>query len=53
MIVQFWQHTIAKRQGGDNAEENVAFLLGYVSISVKEGHFACILVLDWISIGLA
>lgn len=22
-------------------------LLGYVSISVKEGRFACILVLDW------
>jgi len=28
-------------------------LLSYVSISVGEGHFACILVLGWISIGLA
>lgn len=26
-------------------------LLGYVSISVKEGHFAYILVLDWIQLG--
>ena len=32
-------------------QKRCGVLPSYVSISVKEGHFACILVLDWIQLG--
>ena len=39
MIVQFWRHTIAKRQGGDNAEETWR---SWLCFDISQGRTFCL-----------